>query len=139
MVMNAEALKAQLLAQSHHTDKRTFKMKNDPRITWIGRIIRKLSLDELPQLWCVLVGDMSLVGPRPALPQDVALYSETDARRLDALPGITCLWQIGGRGDLPFPVQVQLDVHYIENQSLLLDSVILLKTIPAVISGKGAY
>lgn len=139
MVVNAEALKAQLMAQNQHSDNRTFKMKNDPRITWIGKIIRKLSLDELPQFWCVLKGDMSLVGPRPAVTSEVALYSAEDRQRLNALPGLTCLWQISGRGDLPFPKQVQLDVHYIENQSLLMDMLILVKTVPAVLSGKGAY
>ncbi len=139
MVVNAERLKAQLMTQNQHSDNRTFKMKNDPRITWIGKIIRKLSIDELPQFWCVLKGDMSLVGPRPAVTQEVALYTTEDRRRLNALPGLTCLWQISGRGDLPFPKQVQLDVHYIESQSLLMDVLILVKTVPAVLSGRGAY
>lgn len=139
MVVNAEALKAQLMAQNQHNDNRTFKMKNDPRITWIGKIIRKLSIDELPQFWCVLKGDMSLVGPRPAVTQEVALYTAEDRQRLNTLPGLTCLWQISGRGDLPFSKQVQLDVHYIENQSLFMDLLILIKTVPAVLSGKGAY
>jgi lipopolysaccharide/colanic/teichoic acid biosynthesis glycosyltransferase len=114
-------------------------MKKDPRITWIGRIIRKLSIDELPQLWCVLKGDMALVGPRPPLPREVALYSLSDRRRLDVLPGLTCIWQVEGRGDIPFPEQVEMDVRYIESQSLWFDIVLLLKTVPAVLTGKGAY
>jgi lipopolysaccharide/colanic/teichoic acid biosynthesis glycosyltransferase len=114
-------------------------MKNDPRVTWIGRIIRKFSIDELPQLWCVLIGDMSLVGPRPPVPREVALYTLKDRRRLESTPGLTCIWQVSGRGDIPFPQQVELDVEYIESQSLWLDLKILLKTVPAVLTGKGAY
>jgi len=117
----------------------TFKMKNDPRITWIGRIIRKGSIDELPQLWCVVKGDMSLVGPRPPVPREVEKYTLADRRRLDALPGLTCFWQVQGRGDIPFPRQVQLDVQYIESQSVWLDLKLLFQTIPAVLLGKGAY
>ena len=139
MVMNAEKLKDSLLAQSHHGDSITFKMKKDPRVTWIGRIIRKLSIDELPQLWCVLRGDMSLVGPRPPVPREVALYTLADRRRLDVTPGLTCIWQVSGRGDIPFPQQVQLDVDYIESQSFWLDIKLLLATVPAVLLGKGAY
>ncbi|GAB4455791.1 MAG: hypothetical protein OHK0029_12470 [Armatimonadaceae bacterium] len=141
MVVHAEKLKDQLMTQNDHKDTSniTFKMKNDPRITWIGRIIRKLSIDELPQLWCVLKGDMTLVGPRPAVPREVALYSTRDRRRLDVTPGLTCFWQIEGRGDIPFPQQVELDVQYIESQSLWVDLMILARTIPAVLLGKGAY
>lgn len=139
MVVNAEALKAALASQSHHGESVTFKMRKDPRITWIGRIIRKLSLDELPQLWCVLNGEMSLVGPRPPLPAEVERYSLADRRRLDVKPGLTCIWQVSGRGDIPFNLQVQLDVQYIESQSVWLDIKLLLKTIPAVLLGKGAY
>jgi lipopolysaccharide/colanic/teichoic acid biosynthesis glycosyltransferase len=139
MVVNAEALKRQLLTQNDHGDCVTFKMKRDPRITWIGRIIRKLSIDELPQLWCVLKGEMSLVGPRPPVPQEVAKYTLKDRRRLDVTPGLTCLWQINGRGDIPFARQVELDVEYIETQSLRTDVCILLKTVPAVLLGRGAY
>lgn len=139
MVVNAEQLKDSLLSQSEHADSRTFKMKRDPRVTWIGRIIRKLSIDELPQLWCVLKGDMSLVGPRPPVPREVALYTLADRRRLDVTPGLTCIWQVSGRSDIPFPQQVQLDVQYIESQSLWLDIKLLLQTIPAVLLGKGAY
>lgn len=139
MVLNAEKLKDSLLAQNQHGDSVTFKMKNDPRVTWIGRIIRRLSIDELPQLWCVLAGDMSLVGPRPPVPREVALYTLTDRHRLNAVPGLTCIWQVSGRGDIPFPQQVQLDVQYIESQSFWLDIKLLLATIPAVLIGKGAY
>jgi lipopolysaccharide/colanic/teichoic acid biosynthesis glycosyltransferase len=125
--------------KSHHANSITFKMKRDPRVTWIGRIIRKLSIDELPQLWCIIKGDMSLVGPRPPLPGEVARYTLADRRRLDATPGLTCTWQVNGRGDIPFPQQVELDVQYIESQGLWLDIKLLLKTIPAVLLGKGAY
>ncbi len=140
MVMNAEALQKDLMASNQHGgDGITFKMRRDPRITWIGRIIRKTSIDELPQLWCVLKGDMSLVGPRPAVEKEVARYSLDDRRRLDAMPGLTCTWQVSGRSNIPFPEQVRLDVDYIERQSLVEDFRLLLKTIPAVITGRGAY
>lgn len=139
MVIDAEALRARLAAANVHGDGVTFKMKRDPRITWIGRIIRKTSIDELPQLWCVLKGDMSLVGPRPALEREVDRYSLDDRRRLDAMPGLTCTWQVSGRSDIPFPEQLKLDVDYIERQSLREDLKLLLKTIPAVITGRGAY
>ena len=139
MVVNADKLKDQLLGQSHHGASITFKMKKDPRVTWIGRIIRKLSIDELPQLWCVLNGDMSLVGPRPPVPREVALYTLSDRRRLDVKPGLTCIWQVSGRADIPFEKQVVLDVDYIESRSLWLDVKILLKTVPAVLFGRGAY
>jgi hypothetical protein len=117
----------------------TFKMKRDPRVTWIGRIIRKLSIDELPQLWCVLKGDMSLVGPRPPVPREVEEYSLSDRRRLDVKPGLTCFWQVQGRGNIPFPQQCRLDVEYIESQSLWLDIKLLVQTVPAVLLGRGAY
>ena len=114
-------------------------MKSDPRITWIGRIIRRASIDELPQLWCVLKGEMSLVGPRPPLVREVARYTTSDRRRLEALPGLTCFWQVQGRSEIPFPRQVELDVDYIEQQSLALDIKLLAQTVPAVIGGRGAY
>ena len=141
MVPNAEELRHSLDRENVHTSGRgiTFKIKNDPRVTWIGRIIRKLSIDELPQLWNVLKGDMSLVGPRPPLPREVELYSPYDMGRLSALPGITCLWQILGRANLPFEDQVDLDLQYIESRTLWLDLWILAKTIPAVLSCHGAY
>lgn len=139
MVVNAEKLKDTLLGQNDHGGGVTFKMKKDPRVTWIGRIIRRLSIDELPQLWCVLKGDMSLVGPRPPVPREVALYTLADRRRLDVTPGLTCIWQVSGRGNVPFPRQVELDVQYIESQSVWLDFKLLLKTVPAVLTGRGAY
>ena len=125
--------------ENDHDESITFKMKRDPRVTWIGRIIRKLSLDELPQLWCVLKGEMSLVGPRPPVPSEVAQYTLADRRRLEAVPGLTCIWQVSGRGDIPFDQQVQLDVQYIESQSLWLDIKLLFRTVPAVLFGRGAY
>ncbi len=116
-----------------------FKMQRDPRITRMGRFIRKTSIDELPQLWNVLVGDMSLVGPRPPVPSEVNEYSLTDRRRLEVTPGITCIWQVSGRSDIPFDQQVELDVRYIESQSLATDLEILWQTVPAVLFGRGAY
>jgi len=116
-----------------------FKMRQDPRVTRVGRIIRKLSIDELPQFYNVLRGDMSLVGPRPPVPREVAEYGPADRRRLGVRPGITCLWQIGGRSELDFRQQVALDVQYIESRSFGMDLLILLKTVPAVLSGRGAY
>jgi lipopolysaccharide/colanic/teichoic acid biosynthesis glycosyltransferase len=139
MRADAERLKAELLARNDHGDGVTFKMKRDPRVTWVGRVIRKLSVDELPQLWCVLRGEMSLVGPRPPVPQEVVRYTPAQRRRLDVVPGLTCLWQVSGRGDLPFPRQVELDIQYIESQSLWTDVRILLMTVPAVLFGRGAY
>jgi lipopolysaccharide/colanic/teichoic acid biosynthesis glycosyltransferase len=138
MVPNAEALKAQLLAQNEMRDGILFKIRKDPRITRVGRLIRKLSLDELPQLFNVVNGEMSLVGPRPPVPSEVALYDPAHRRRLGAVPGITCLWQVSGRNEIDFQGQVRLDVQYIERQSFGLDLAILLRTIPAVISGRGA-
>jgi len=139
MVVNAEALRVKLDAQNQHGNGVTFKMKRDPRITWIGRIIRRTSIDELPQMWCVLTGEMSLVGPRPALPREVARYSLADRRRLDAVPGLTCHWQVQGRSEIPFPRQVELDVAYIEHRNLALDLRLLAQTVPAVVTGRGAY
>ena len=140
MVLDAEALKEKLLASNDHGGTGvTFKMKHDPRVTWIGRLIRRASIDELPQLWCVLKGEMSLVGPRPPVPREVALYTLADRRRLDVIPGLTCIWQVSGRGEIPFDQQVQLDVDYIESRSFWMDLKLLAKTIPAVLLGKGAY
>lgn len=139
--MNVEAHKKKeaLLPYSQYKNDITFKMKRDPRVTWIGRILRKTSIDELPQLWCVLKGEMSLVGPRPPLPEEVALYTLEARRRLDIAPGLTCIWQVEGRSEIPFSGQVKLDLQYIESQSFWLDLKLLLRTIPAVILGKGAY
>ena len=126
-------------ASNDRDDGVTFKLKRDPRITAVGRFIRKYSIDELPQLWNVLKGDMSLVGPRPALPSEVEKYTPVERRRLRGKPGITCLWQISGRADLPFDRQVVLDVAYLKRRSVLLDLLILLKTPVAVLTARGAY
>jgi len=138
MRVDAESIKDSLQEQNE-SGWVLFKMRRDPRITRIGRIIRKLSIDEMPQFWNVIRGDMSLVGPRPPVPSEVEQYSLDHRYRLEVKPGITCLWQIGGRSELSFEQQVALDKLYIESQSLRTDLIILLKTIPAVLSGRGAY
>lgn len=139
MIMNADKVKDELLEQNESEKGVIFKMKDDPRITKVGKFIRKYSIDELPQLWNVFVGDMSLVGPRPPVPREVSEYKNLDRRRLEVKPGITCIWQVSGRSDIDFEGQVKLDVQYIQNQSFWGDILILLKTIPAVLLGKGAY
>jgi len=139
MRTDAEALKAKLMDKNESKDGVIFKMKDDPRITKVGKILRRTSLDELPQLWNVFIGDMSLVGPRPPVPSEVAEYTLEDRKRLDVIPGITCLWQIRGRSEIPFHEQVRLDKEYILAPSVWKDFVILLKTIPAILGGKGAY
>jgi lipopolysaccharide/colanic/teichoic acid biosynthesis glycosyltransferase len=115
------------------------KFYHDPRISSVGKIIRKLSIDELPQLFNVLMGDMALIGPRPALPKEVNQYQHYMLQRLDVKPGITGLWQVSGRADISFLDQIKLDVTYIKERSLLMDLKILFATIPAVITGRGAY
>lgn len=115
------------------------KMYRDPRITGVGRIIRKLSIDELPQLFNVLMGDMVLIGPRPALPKEVAQYPQTTMARMNVMPGLTGLWQVSGRADTTFEEQVCLDLRYVEQASLWLDLKILWLTVPAVLLGRGAY
>lgn len=139
MVRNADALKDALLQQADRAGDITFKMKKDPRITPIGRFIRRFSIDELPQFWCVLNGDMSIVGPRPPVPREVALYTQEDRRRLEVKPGLTGIWQVSGRAEIGFKQQVELDVLYIESHGFWLDVKLILKTIPAVLTGKGAY
>lgn len=139
MVVNAESIKKELLPFNVHKEGVTFKMRQDPRITTIGKFLRKTSLDELPQLWCTFKGDMSLVGPRPPLPSEVAQYTLEQRGRLDVRPGLTCLWQVSGRSEIPFSKQVKLDREYIESQSFWVDIKILLKTIPAILMGRGAY
>lgn len=138
MCIDAEAQKPALLNQNE-VDGPIFKMQVDPRVTRVGRIIRKLSIDELPQLMNVFKGEMSLVGPRPPVPHEVNQYHFDHLRRLDAVPGLTGLQQVSGRSDLPFDRWVELDLQYISQQSLRKDIEILLKTIPAVILGRGAY
>lgn len=139
MYIDSEARRLALEKENESKDGVIFKMKNDPRITRCGRFIRKYSIDETPQFFNVLLGDMSLVGPRPPLPSEVAQYTLDDRKRLEIPPGITCIWQISGRSDIPFREQVVLDKEYIRGQGFWKDVLILLKTIPAVVSGKGAY
>jgi lipopolysaccharide/colanic/teichoic acid biosynthesis glycosyltransferase len=139
MFIDAEERKAALDAENEMQGGVTFKMKKDPRITRLGRFIRKASIDELPQIWNVLRGSMSLVGPRPPVPSEVASYSLADHRRLEIVPGITCIWQVTGRSDIPFDQQVELDALYIESRSFWGDIKLLLATIPAVLFGRGAY
>lgn len=138
MCIDAEQRLQSVIEKNKHATGVTFKIKEDPRVTRVGRWIRKFSIDEFPQFYNVLIGDMSLVGPRPPLPREVAKYSPADRRRLEATPGLTCFWQIGGRAEIDFPEQVQLDVQYIESQSFWLDLKILVKTVPAVLLGRGA-
>jgi exopolysaccharide biosynthesis polyprenyl glycosylphosphotransferase len=137
MCDNAEEMKASL---AHMSRKKTaFKIPNDPRLTLIGKFLRKFSIDEWPQLWNVLKGDMSLVGPRPAVPQEVELYKAWQRRRLRMRPGLTCLWAVSGRDSLDFDTWMKMDMQYIDNWSLGLDWQIMLRTIPRVITGRGAH
>jgi exopolysaccharide biosynthesis polyprenyl glycosylphosphotransferase len=137
MVADAEALKAKLAAQNEQAGP-VFKMKRDPRVTPLGRILRKYSIDELPQLVNVLRGDMTLVGPRPPVPQEVAQYEPWQHRRLSVPPGLTCLWQVSGRNEVAFEDWMYLDLQYIDNWSMGQDINLLLKTVPAVVSGRGS-
>jgi len=140
MIVNAEAVRDELKEANQHGDQGiTFKMKRDPRVTPVGRFIRSTSIDELPQLWCVLRGDMSLVGPRPPLESEVARYTLQQRQRLSATPGLTCIWQISGRSEVPFPEQVKMDLRYIRGRSVWADIKLLIATPLAVIRGRGAY
>lgn len=138
MVQDAEDLKKKLM-HLNELEGPVFKISDDPRITPIGRFLRRTSLDELPQLFNVLKGDMSLVGPRPPLPAEVANYESWQRQKLSVLPGITCLWQISGRNHIGFTEWMRLDIEYIRRQSFGLDMKILLRTLPAVLLRKGAY
>lgn len=138
MVTDAEEKLEQLL-QYNETTGAMFKMKHDPRVTKIGRLVRKTSIDELPQLLNVLKGEMSLVGPRPPLPREVDLYTKYDKQRLLVTPGCTGLWQISGRSNIGFKQMVELDLFYIEHKSLLLDMKIILKTCFLFLGSKGAF
>ena len=137
MVSNAEALKAQLLERNERSGP-AFKLAKDPRITPVGRFLRKYSVDELPQLWNVLRGEMSLVGPRPALPEEVARYAAWQRRRLSVRPGLTCVWQVSGRNDVSFTSWMVLDMRYIDHWSLAEDLRLILRTVPVVVTGRGA-
>ncbi|MCA9104013.1 MAG: sugar transferase [Planctomycetales bacterium] len=117
----------------------TFKRRSDPRVTWIGRILRRTSLDELPQFWSVLIGDMSMVGPRPTLEEEFPIYTSYARQRLLMKPGITCTWQVEGRGDIPFDRQLEMDLEYYQRMSIATDLSLIARTIPAVVTGKGAY
>jgi lipopolysaccharide/colanic/teichoic acid biosynthesis glycosyltransferase len=139
MCTDADDLLPALRALNMVTDGPLFKVRDDPRVTPVGRWLRRFSLDELPQLVNVLAGTMALVGPRPALPAEVATYDVTALRRLAVKPGLTGLWQVSGRSDLPWTESIRLDLRYVESWSLWLDLVILLRTVPAVLSGRGAY
>jgi lipopolysaccharide/colanic/teichoic acid biosynthesis glycosyltransferase len=140
MCVDSDAMRAKVAAMNQHgAEGVTFKMKRDPRITPTGRVIRRFSIDELPQLWCVLTGQMTLVGPRPPMPAEVAKYSLRDRERLSVVPGLTCFWQVNGRSEIPFDQQVEMDIDYIHQRSLWTDIKVLFKTIPAVIFGRGAY
>ncbi|RND89056.1 putative sugar transferase EpsL [Lacticaseibacillus paracasei] len=138
MVADADKMVDELL-KKNDTEGAMFKIKDDPRITRVGRVIRKYSLDELPQLYNVLRGDMSLVGPRPPLPREVINYTDYDRQRLAVIPGVTGLWQVSGRSDLGFSEMVALDIHYINRACVSEDFKILLKTIKVVIRPTGAY
>ena len=138
MVTGADAAKAALISDHGAGDVR-FKLRHDPRITPAGRLLRRFSVDELPQLWNVLVGEMTLIGPRPPLRSEVARYDAVAMRRLEVTQGLTCLWQIGGRSDLPFSEQVRLDLDYIDRATPIDDLRILTRTIPAILGGRGAY
>lgn len=138
MVQDAEELKCKLM-HLNELEGPVFKISNDPRITKSGRFLRRTSLDELPQLFNVLKGDMSLVGPRPPLPAEVANYESWQRQKLSVLPGITCLWQISGRNHIGFTEWMRLDIEYIRRQSFGVDMKILARTLPAVLLRKGAY
>lgn len=139
MRVTAERELQSLVGFNHHAQGVVFKMPQDPRVTRLGRYLRRYSIDELPQLWCVLRGEMSLVGPRPPLVREVQRYEVAHLRRLAVAPGLTCLWQIQGRADLDFERQVELDLEYIQARCLGLDTGILLRTVPAVLGARGAY
>ena len=137
MVVDAEQRKSALAAQNEMTGP-VFKIKSDPRITPIGRFIRKYSIDELPQLVNVLRGDMTIVGPRPPVPSEVAQYKPWQRRRLSVRPGLTCIWQVSGRNQITFEEWMYLDMRYIDHWTLLEDLRLIFRTVPVVLTGRGA-
>jgi lipopolysaccharide/colanic/teichoic acid biosynthesis glycosyltransferase len=140
MIVNADAMKTALATgRPESTDGIRFKLRKDPRITSVGSMLRKFSIDELPQLLNIFRGDMTLVGPRPPVRREVALYDPRALRRLEVVPGLTCLWQVRGRSELSFEEQVRLDIEYIDSVRPVQEIKILLQTVPAVLSGRGAY
>jgi lipopolysaccharide/colanic/teichoic acid biosynthesis glycosyltransferase len=144
MVNNADAMLDEMIANSpqmRQEFEQDFKLKKDPRITWIGNFLRHTSLDEFPQFWNVLMGDMSVVGPRPLVPEELYKYGNRIDKVLTIRPGITGLWQVSGRNDIPYPQRVQIDVYYAKNHNWLMDLSIAIKTIGVVIfpRNNGAY
>ena len=138
MVVNAEELKEKLAAQNEMSGP-MFKMKDDPRVTKVGKFIRKTSIDELPQLWNILKGDMSLVGPRPSLPKEVAQFDEWMYKRLEVKPGLTCYWQVSGRNNIDFEDWMKLDVKYVEERNLWIDIKLIFKTVGVLFGDKNAH
>ena len=138
MVVNAEELKEKLAAQNEISGP-MFKMKDDPRVTKVGKFIRKTSIDELPQLWNILKGDMSLVGPRPSLPKEVAQFEDWMYKRLEVKPGLTCYWQVSGRNNIDFEDWMKLDIRYVEERNLWIDIKLICKTVFVLFGDKNAH
>lgn len=138
MVVNAEELKEKLADQNEMSGP-MFKMKDDPRVTKVGKFIRKTSIDELPQLWNVLKGDMSLVGPRPSLPKEVAQFEDWMHKRLEVKPGLTCYWQVSGRNNIDFEEWMKLDIKYVDERSTWIDIKLILKTVGVLFGDKNAH
>ena len=138
MVVNAEELKEKLAAQNEMSGP-MFKMKDDPRVTKVGKFIRKTSIDELPQLWNVLKGDMSLVGPRPSLPKEVAQFEDWMNKRLEVKPGLTCYWQVSGRNNIDFKDWMKLDIKYVAERSTWIDIKLIFKTVGVLFGDKNAH
>lgn len=138
MVVNAEELKEKLAAQNEMSGP-MFKMKDDPRVTKVGKFIRKTSIDELPQLWNVLKGDMSLVGPRPSLPKEVAQFEDWMYKRLEVKPGLTCYWQVSGRNNIDFEDWMKLDIRYVDERSTWIDIKLIFKTVGVLFGDKNAH
>lgn len=139
MVVDPDGSKLRELMKANEMDGHTFKIKDDPRITKVGKFIRRTSIDELPQLWNIFVGEMSVVGPRPIITFDMSKWDEYDLQRWIVQPGLTCIWQISGRADVTWEQWVEMDFDYIENMSCLEDLRLIVGTIPAVLKGEGAY